>query len=117
MSSAPPAGSDTSGRSRRVTLISGLALIIVAAGVWLYFTTRSTEVVLRSPVYREMERAIAAVRLDDRLINVDIEVGPGEKSLVIVGEVAEAATRDELKRKLVDLGLESTLEWRVEVVK
>ncbi len=106
-----------SGRSRRLALVGGLALVILTTGVWLYFTTRKTDTVLQAPIYREMERAVSAVRTDERFINVDVEVEPDEKSLVIVGEVAEAAIRDELKRKLEDLGLEATMEWRVEVVK
>lgn len=103
--------------SRKTWLIVGvLALVIVGGGVWILAGLRSRPQVVTTPIHLDLDRVRATVHADNGFVNVDIQVAPDGKTLLVAGEVPSEAQRSELQRMIEAMAIGSPIEWRVEVI-
>lgn len=98
-------------------MIGALLVVIAFGGAWLYYVMQDGRTVAQTPVSADIDRLTRALAGDARFVNVDLQVGPDGATVLVSGEVPDAAAFAALRVTADEAALASALEWYVEVVK
>lgn len=102
---------------RRRATIGALLVVIAFGGAWLYSLLKDGQSVVQTPVSIDIDRLTRVLAGDERFVNVDMQVGPDGTTVLVSGEVRDAAALAALRAKVEAAALSSAVEWHVEVVR